>query len=340
MTPTTKLALLVALVLLPATARAEGPAKTYADLPLGTIAPPPPAGKNAVHWVAGHERAPGFHTVPMPNVGGGTGVEIFASADDAKASKNGESSTSAGCFSEAHYHFREPEWSLGEARAMVWTGGGDRTRIFHSERLVEAEGGERATLEVVDAWIDGVTRGAKVVSKSSVPLVRVGGVLDDLQVYAAREESAKGKFVHVVVKRNTPQILAAFPFMVERTNRAVQGSCTHARVTLRADDPSGDLAIVKTSVRLPEKDKPDATPAPSPKNAKDERSAEEALLASPTVEVRARELEVQLGTSQTSQDKTPVFTVSFGWSAREQRSDVPAGLVGSHRIVTRAKRRK
>ncbi len=279
------------------------PKKTYAELPLASV-PAPPA--KPVRWVGGHERTPGFQVVRVPTGDGPNGVEIFGSADERKAMQAGTSDNLESCFADAE---QRSGWTLGEPRMMIWGGDGETTKAVRSEKLVETEDHEKATLEIVDAWVDARTGGAKLIGKTSVPLVRVGGALTEVRVYAARAESGSAKDVHVVVKRDGPRLLSGFPFQVERATNVAHGQCTHAHVVLHGTKAAGDLAIVKTTIRLPDlKER--------------EEKANDDELPSVMTEVRTRELEVQLGASQTSGDKAPLVSVSFGWSGREQTADV------------------
>lgn len=287
-----------------ASAAPSGP-KTYAELPLASVPAPP---VKPVRWVGGHERSPGFHIVRVPTDGGPTGVEVFGSAEDRKALQSGQNENVESCFADVE-HANDPGWSLGESRMMVWGGDGDTTKAVRSEKLVESEDHATATLELVDAWVDSRSGGAKLIAKTTVPMVLVGSALGEVRVYAARDESAATKDVHVVVKREGPRLLSGFPFQVDRTNTILHGQCSHAHVVLRGKKVTGDVAIVKTTIRLPDLKESDA-------KAKDDE------LPSVTTEARTRELEVQLGASQTSTDKVPVFSVSFGWSGREQTADV------------------
>jgi hypothetical protein len=289
--------------------------KAYADLPLASV---PGTPTKPVRWVGAHERTAGFHVTKMPTGGGPTGVEIFASAEDAKAAQSGNMDTLESCFVEIE-RLTTPGWSTGEARMMIWGGDGDGAKAVRSEKLVESADQEKATLELVDAWVDSRTGGAKVIGKTSVPLVRVGGVLSELRVYAARDEGPK--HVHVVVKRAPgARQVSGFPFQVDRATNVTHGACSHAHVVLQATKPSGDFAIVKTAIKLPEIEKSDAH----------ESKAKDDELPNVVTETRVREVEVQLGASQTSSDKTPLFSVSFGWAGREQTATV--SLDGSMRL--------
>ena len=295
----------------PTSARAEGsaPTKTWSDLPLGA-APAPPTKKTG--WIGGHERLPELRVTSQNNGGGGgSAVEVFASAEEEKALREGMSEGLEGCFAEMQELTRGPTWSLGEPRLVLW---GDETSSVHAvrrEHVVEEAGSAKATLELVDAWVDTRTRGTRLIGRSSVPLTRVGGVLGALRVYAAREESTSGKYLHVVVVREGPSASAfGSPFMLDDV-RGPRGSCDHTHVALRADAAAGDTAVLTTNVILP------ALPGGEPAPPSDDPLA--------LREVRAREVEVQLGVSQTAHDRTPLVSVSFGWAGREQTAQVTSG---------------
>lgn len=299
--------------------------KTWSDLPTGTAAAPP---SKKAGWIGGHERLADFHVVALENGGGsGSGVEIFASAEEAKALREGVHEGLEGCFLEVQEGLRGQAWSLGDPRVVLWSDGSDAVHAVRRERVVEEPGGEKATLEVVDAWVDTRTRGTRLIGRSSVPLLRVGGVMSTLRAYAAREEASAGKVLHVVVVREGARANAVgSPFMLD-DGRNSRGNCEHAHVALRADLETGDAAVLTTNIALPPLPGQDA-PAPADGKAKDEKTERR--------EVRVREVEAQLGVSQTSRDRAPVVSVSFGWSGREQTTEIAAG----GRFVPKKTRRK
>jgi hypothetical protein len=305
---------LFATALMAPIARAETTAKTWNELPKGTLAPPP---TKTVAWVSAHEKVADFHVLSLGSGGGdGHGLEVFASEEEAKAVREGKTAGLEGCFTEAAASFGASDLSgttwegLGDPHLTIWTGNDDAVRAVHAERLVEDDTREKATLEVLDAWVDVRTRGARVIGRSTLPLVRVGGALQDLRVYAAREETSSKKMLHVVVKKDGDSAridgggIAAFELEGRTTPR---GTCGHARVSLRADSAHGDVGLLRTTVSLPPIHKEAAAAAAVPPNEPQTR------------EIRARELEVQIGASQTSRDAVPVATVSFGWAGREQQ---------------------
>jgi hypothetical protein len=306
------LGVLAATALATTRARAEDPApKTWSDLPLGAIAGPP---AKHVAWVGPGEHTSELHVVAIDGGGGGGGhgVELFASAEEMKAVREGATAGLDGCFSEAMDQGGTSTWGIGDTRLVVWTPEGEGVRPVHAERLVEDDGHENATLEFLDAWVDPRTRGARVIGRSKLPLVRIGEAMADVRVYAAREESAAGKTLHVVVKRDGDgAAIGSAGFELEGRLRG-RGTCGHMRVALRADSEAGDVSVVRTMVALGRT--PDAPPEP--------------------VEIRAREVEVQLGASKTTRDATPIVSVSFGWSGREQ----PFQSFGTGRFVKKKAR--
>lgn len=301
-------------------ARADDPkaAPSYGELPLVAV---PASPEKPVRWVGGHEKTQGFLVRGMEGAGeGSAAAEIYASSADAKALRDEPNPALAGCFREQASFGLEGAWpwGAGEPRLAIWSNGED-AHLVHAERLVESDDHTKATLETTEAWVDARTRGAKQVSRASLALVRVGGVLDDVRVYAAREEGPSGKRVHVALTRKHLAAPSATPFLVDHHGRQSQGSCAHEHVVLRADTAAGDVAVVRTTMELPNNATPEgATPA-----------------AEDLIEMRLRDVEVQLGASQTSRDPQPVFTVSFGWAAREQRARVPGVFMGRPRAKMR-----
>jgi hypothetical protein len=270
--------------------------------------------------------------------------------------------TSGMCFTESHFssldpdtprddHFSEWEQSLSP-EANVWPKSKDNPQAginaIHSEKVVEQ--GTNVTLETVDAWVDPATRGARLISKASLPLklvttTAVGGV----KVYAGRDDRADGKrFIQFVVMRPRDRKLqrAGSMWGVRQDGNSVHGNCTHLRVAIPTDAKGGESAVIIAPVILPSlqkddgardetsgkdkteksdgdkkaKDLPPAPPPPPPPGAIRSGGKRVTTAAPPGMqekEIRIRAMQVQVSVSRTTKDKDPVLSVSFGWANRE-----------------------
>ncbi|MBX3218852.1 MAG: hypothetical protein KF850_42995, partial [Labilithrix sp.] len=192
-----------------------GGAPTFSELPVGRLSVPSQRTPGAV---SARESVPGIFVV-FPRYGYGSGrryVSISADARIAAAQRGGDGwdssrSMPTGCVSQLH----RSRFSLGdggdgewdenlatEVQAYAKTSDNPSSGVMavHSERIVE-QGGS-ITLESVDAWVDPATRGARLISKASLPLELLREPAFGMKVYAGRDERPDGKrFVQFVVIR-------------------------------------------------------------------------------------------------------------------------------------------
>lgn len=181
----------------------------------------------------------------------------------------------------------------------------------HSERLVRD--GDSVRLEIVDAWVDPVTKGVRKIGASTLPLKLVGSSRG-LEVYAARDAREGVKAVQFVVVPPKEQPGGGGPESLVATHHdgrnASSSSCSHLRLAIAADDGAAESVVLKATLRLPDR-------------GDSERSEEEEKTA------RVREAAIHLGVSKTKRDRAPVVSLTFGWSGREttqtMRSEPPEG---------------
>jgi hypothetical protein len=351
-----------AFIALASSARADVP--KYGELPSGHVTLAPKA--KAPAFVAAHERVPGLFVVsqkfPPETPAHVRHVTVVADAKIADAIRAGEGfervdAESGTCFAEAGNHrmrmddddeASSREWNTSQMWQLnLWPRSRDNdaqgVTAIHSERLVESGG--KVSLETIDAWVDPSTRGARLITKASLPLTLVGSAVGGLKVYAARDERDGGKrFVQFVVARPSASSAAGSRSMmaVRQDGLGSHGSgCGHLRMALAAEPKAGDSAVALVPVELPPLggERRDASsesggaaaakaPPPPPAAALGPRSVLRRLKqrgAPPSSggepkerELRTREMQVHLSVSQTSNDKEPLLAVSFGWSGREQ----------------------
>ena len=292
---------------------------TFASLPTGTV-PLPPKTK-VPSTIPGSEKLAGF--VIVGRKGQADFVTLVSSAKMAKQVNEGfrEDSSLAGeaCFTENEQGRRDDDseraWrpDLQPMMGMVTSSrGGQRPTVtaVHSERI--AEEGAKASLEVVDAWVDPVTRGVRLIARSSVPLTLVSTLLGGTKLYAARDSQN----VHVILV--TPKVRRTSGrggLFAIADNAVFSSSCDHIRTTLKTEKGQGQTASFISNVELPslEKDAKD-------RDAKLDANAKNGLaVAGPTrTEVRIRPIHVHASVTWPSREKEPLLSVSAGWDSREQ----------------------
>lgn len=123
----------------------------------------------------------------------------------------------------------------------------------HSERLVRDAAGVR--IEMVDAWVDPVTKGVRKIGAATLPLKLVTSTRG-LEVYAARDDrdNGKQKIVQYVVVPPTDVPNSEHETLVamhQGGRSTTSSSCSHLRVALYADDKSAESVILRATLRLP-----------------------------------------------------------------------------------------
>ena len=309
-----RIACLALSVALPAMARAP----QFSALPSGSVPRPPQAGAapraipatETATWfsMAGFSSSPSF-------------VYLFADPQQAKLYAASAATmpprSKDACFSVRHARVREVDWPpTFEAHPHLTT---DSSGVVaaHYEKLLL---GKHPVLSIADAWVDPSSRGARALGTARLPLVAVAAGPRGIRVFAARE----GQTVHFVVtppNADVPELRrslgdkvldALVPgsqdahqafahsfgsgLSIFRSDGEVgRSDCGHARVALDAAG-GGSSATVQAEVFLPK-----------PPHEEDEPA---------TREVRTRSLSIHLSVTQLSADRTPVYSVSFGWKGR------------------------
>jgi hypothetical protein len=252
--------------------------------------------------VSAKESTPSF-VVAAPHGASGP-VFVVPDAKSVKALRDGGDRTMSTCYALDQ---RDAEWSsTTDSTATIYRRNEDRfggVHAVHSERLVEKDGA--FALEVVDAFVDPATRGARTIAKTKIPLALVAKAMGGVRVFAARDERKTGPASVTFVVTAPTGVEVGNALVSSRPDGSSSGhaSCGHLRVALEAPARAGgDSATVNVPTELP--------PLKSTDTAK---------------EKRVRDLSVFLSVSKTSRDKEPVVAVSFGWDGRER--SVPTSQV-------------
>jgi hypothetical protein len=174
-----------------------------------------------------------------------------------------------------------------------------RVTAVHLERLVNHDDGS-ASLEYRDAWADPVTVSSRLIGSGALHLARVATGPGGLVVYAARDEDV----VHVVVQPGPPPSKEATLRSITRNLTALanfgSSDCGFLRATIPADD--AEMATFTTSVIT-------AVTLPAP--------ATDGPPGRPRT-ARRRGLLVFASATNSSADREPVLSVTFGWGGREE----------------------
>jgi hypothetical protein len=337
-------------------------APDFASLPSGHVSDVPSA-KDRPARIGAAEKVPGFYTMSVPKVqagyhyaylvGDAQELEALQALQKRKGGPKPRPSPSTTCFvdGERSRAMREKEagpWEAGGAERLTLhvSNDGQRSRkkdpldthgvyAIHAERFVAGDGG-KASLEMTDAWVDALTLGARLVGRSTLPLVHVASGPSGIEIYAARDKDR----VEVVVTPAKPPLpqgeaLARASTMFANgglsatlsDNRGFSSSCGHMRVSLHLERGAADMAVVQATALLPPLDKEAASDGEGEQAAgvkqaialpeemrklKEEAKAFQAL--------RRRPVSISVSASELSVDPQPVLSVAMGWSGKEERS--------------------
>jgi hypothetical protein len=223
-------------------------------------------------------------------------------------------------------HFQSAEMR----RQMGRTAPSDVTPV-HRERFV-SEGAE-VRIETVDAWVDPVTLGVRLIGRGSLPLKKIGEAPGDITIYAAQERT----HVQLVVRRHakaddkpvdptdfsSPEAVMRqherqMPLVIHNSSGATESSgCGFARVTLHAEKGIGEMARVETAV---------VSVNPPEEQPKKKDSPLAALLGNGNAavdltrpEVRVRPMSINLSSTWLTHDAEPVVSVTMGWAGRDRK---------------------
>jgi len=293
------------------------PPVVFHALPSGHV-PGAPPDKARPPAVGAGSKAEGIWTHRMP---GSPGAMLFASqaaADEsglfkARVSAPAPAAEDLACVTVESFGREEDPgepWHPGDRQAAISDPSGSnqpRVQATHAERLTTTPDG-KATLAWTDAWVDGITAGAKLIAKGSVPLVQVATGPQNSAVYGAREDG----WVHFVVRASQPALDGPMAEMARAIGSQIEArwpsrmresssNCGFVRVSLPAGPSAKTTATLGMAIVLPPLREASSDPS-------DGFAAMRAMRS-----VRRRPLQIFVSSSQSSSDPEPVVSVAFGW---------------------------
>lgn len=309
-------------------AAAEAPAvpapaaATFSGLPGGRV-PAAPKGK-APAFIPARESVAGFFVEKGQGSRNNEFVNVVGSAAQVKSRSLGRGEHQPGdpCFTERQQSFGRGSSDDDEEEITPWqtnlqpslfmstsTQHGQKPTVtaVHSERI--AESGATVSLEIVDAWVDPMTRGVRQISRSSVPLQLVTTLLGGDRVFAARD----GESVQVVLL--TKDDNRGRGLFAINDGRILNSACGHIRASLKAERGQGNAATFVANVELGPVDVPKEQEATKVDPKGDPFGV---IRRARMGEKRVRPVHIQSSVTWSGRDKEPVLTVSAGWDAREQ----------------------
>jgi hypothetical protein len=154
-----------------------------------------------------------------------------------------------------------------------------------AERLVLDSDG-KASLEIVDAWVDPATRGVQLAKQTSVALTKLASGPEGFVVYGLR----RGDVLELVVP--SPQRMSS----LDPEGNILSSSCDHVRLELRAEVGAGTSVVVAGPIEVAQA-----------------AAAGQAIpqLSSPKP---TRMIQVNASASRTSRDPAPVLSVAIRWA--------------------------
>ncbi|MFO0669009.1 MAG: hypothetical protein U0235_05170 [Polyangiaceae bacterium] len=288
------------------------PLVPFASLPVAVVAPPPAK----TPWgVGAGERVPGLFVRKDDNSPTAmvSGSRLLLDQNSGKGFRRvleePETDTTRDfCMSEGERSFGEPTppptWghTANPMLGLFGRDGREHVVAVHMEHVVD-ETPSSAALEIVDAWVDVSTRGARLIRRSKVPLARVATAPGDIHVYAARDEK-EVHFVIVEPRRTVRSWSGIFQVGAEMS----QSGCRHARSSLPIERGGAEATTFIVNTEVVTNDAP-VIPGGGALGA--DMKAES---------VRSRPLRVHASVSWAGADAAPVLAVSMGWEARDRTS--------------------
>lgn len=189
-----------------------------------------------------------------------------------------------------------------------------RVSVVRAQRFVPGAKGS-AKLYITDAFADVVSKGTKLINKSTIPLSRVAVGPNNIEVYAARD----GERVRFIVARGKSPV-EGVDKEIEQFARGIQvealvdsgfSSCSFVHTTAAVDHGGGQTMTVNVQVPTSVEE------FKVPPNAR-QRSfgiEEESVRRA----IQLRRVAVRLSVSKSKSDRAPVVSVSFGWNGEAQQ---------------------
>ncbi len=187
--------------------------------------------------------------------------------------------------------------------------------VVRVERFVAGQNG-RASLEIADAWVDAITRGARLLERSTLPLSRVFVGPNGVEVYAARDGNDLQVVFHVpdhlsddavLDNQLRSQVQEMAIFLPDGTGANPQSG--HLRTTLRAYGGAGQMEALQAVAFLPPLD--GETPPPVEGESDQERANRQFHA------MRLRPYQLTVSATVASTDTDPVVSIALGWTGRE-----------------------
>lgn len=211
----------------------------------------------------------------------------------------------------------------------------DAVYTVHLEHLSPAT--DTVTVETVDAYVDLQTMGARLISKSTEKLARVGAGPNGIGVYAARDDQGKSNFLVTGPDLPPPaspsdrqaQISSlastAGRLLAQIPSGTTSVGCGYVRFSLEAKPGSGQMATVFANAFLPPAPDPsDADNAEPPAQSDSDDDGEQMReqleqQARSNRSQRSRPVAVNVSLSQLTSEPAPLLSVTFGWAGKDQR---------------------
>jgi hypothetical protein len=215
----------------------------------------------------------------------------------------------------------DPNWPTRESQQLTFQFDSPPTpesepdvHAIHSERFVAGTEGH-ATLDVVDAWVDARTHGVRLLTRYSLPLMRVFTGPNDLEVFAARDGETTQVILHYATRASTRVLrdrLRSIVVTLPEQNMAVS-DCGHVRFSLRAPAGNGQMGTFQSIAYLPAR--PEELAALDANVTGMQRERTELRM------MRQRAYQLSISATSSSVDPHPIVSISLAWLGRERGAD-------------------
>ena len=258
-------------------------------------------------------------------------VQVFASAEDAKARNTGQPAAATECFMSAQPSFNNDDqirWNGSQATSVTvqpypksynYGAYGASPKDMNNVQAVRVdriadESPEKVTLESRVVLIDAVTLGVRLSSQSKTDFAFIKELPGRVKIYGAR---SKDQMTFLVRRQKHPQERFAMGAMFVQQGTTGEGSASasddcHLTFNMPVKQAKAATAVLQLEAIL---------------DIKDPTSDDDSVKANPvalpgTREGHIRTLEVGFSSTWMSQDKAPVVSLTHGWLGRERTQNM------------------
>jgi hypothetical protein len=210
----------------------------------------------------------------------------------------------------------------------------DQIHLIHGEKMTVD--GDSVTVDTFEALIDLNTLGVRQLSKKSVKLAKVASGPGGMGIFAGHDEKGTIQFLATHPELPKPPSDDVKEDFVERLGDSAErlfvqtpggsnteSGCGHARFTMASKQGGGQMASVFANAFLPpaqDLDEAPAEPVEKTENSDEGEFTEQQAERKRRMRVqRIRPFAANLSVSQLASEQSPLLSVTFGWTGKDDK---------------------